>query len=110
LEAKGRHVVPGRANEVKEVMVNLLENARNAKAREVVVRVGPRRLSVADDGIGIAPDLLPRIFEPRFSATTSGSGLGLAIVRRLVNGWGAVVEVDSEVGQGTTVSVRWPEA
>jgi signal transduction histidine kinase len=109
LEAKGRQVVPGRANEVKEVMVNLLENARNAKAREVVVRVGDRSLSVADDGTGISPDLLPRIFEPRFSATTSGSGLGLAIVRRLVNGWGAVVEVESEVGRGTTVSVRWPD-
>jgi len=109
LEANGRQVVPGRANEVKEVLVNLLENARNAKAREVVVRVGERSLSVADDGTGISPDLLPRIFEPRFSATTSGSGLGLAIVRRLVNGWGAVVEVESEVGRGTTVSVRWPE-
>ena len=51
-------------------------------------------------------DLLPRIFEPRFSTTTSGSGLGLAIVRRLVEGWGGAIEVESEVGRGTRVLVR----
>jgi two-component system OmpR family sensor kinase len=94
-----------RADEVKEVVVNLLENARNAGARVVDVAVGPRRIEVADDGSGIAPELLPRIFEPRFSTTTSGSGLGLAIVRRLVESWGGRVEVESEPGRGTRVVV-----
>jgi signal transduction histidine kinase len=94
-----------RADEVKEVVVNLLENARNAGARVVDVAVGPARIEVADDGSGIPADLLPRIFEPRFSTTTSGSGLGLAIVRRLVEGWGGRIEVESEVGRGTRVAV-----
>jgi nitrogen fixation/metabolism regulation signal transduction histidine kinase len=94
-----------RADEVKEVVVNLLENARNAGARVVDVAVGPGRIEVADDGSGIAPELLPRIFEPRFSTTTSGSGLGLAIVRRLVESWGGRVEVESELGRGTRVVV-----
>ena len=48
---------------------------------------------------GIPADLLPRVFEPRFSTTTSGSGLGLAIVRRLVESWGGF-EVESETGAG----------
>jgi signal transduction histidine kinase len=65
---------------------------------------------VADDGAGIPADLLPRIFEPRFSTTTSGSGLGLAIVRRLVESWGGTVEVESEVGRGTVATVRLPGA
>ncbi len=106
-------VVPGsygaaRADEVKEVIVNLLENARNAEARVVDVSVGPKRITVADDGAGIPGDLLPRIFEPRFSTTTSGSGLGLAIVRRLVEGWGGRIEVLSEVGRGTRIDVHLP--
>jgi signal transduction histidine kinase len=54
------------------------------------------------------PELLPRIFEPRFSTTTSGSGLGLAIVKRLVEGWGGRIEVESEAGRGTTIAVRLP--
>jgi nitrogen fixation/metabolism regulation signal transduction histidine kinase len=107
VEGAGVASVPARRDEVKEVLGNLLENARNAGARRVVIRVGPASVTVVDDGSGIPAELLPRIFEPRFSTTTSGSGLGLAIVRRLVEGWGARVEVSSAPGQGTTVSIRW---
>jgi signal transduction histidine kinase len=97
-----------RLDEVKEVVVNLLENARNAGARVVEVTVGPRFIRVADDGAGIPAELLPRVFEPRFSTTTSGSGLGLAIVRRVVESWGAQIEVESGPGRGTVVTVQLP--
>ncbi|MDB4899774.1 MAG: putative two-component histidine kinase, partial [Gemmatimonadetes bacterium] len=62
-------------------------------------------IEVIDDGSGIAEDVLPRIFEPHFSTRTSGSGLGLAITRRLVESWGGSVEIESEMGTGTTVRV-----
>jgi signal transduction histidine kinase len=75
----------------------------------VDVSVGRGTIRVADNGAGIPAELLPRIFEPRFSTTTSGSGLGLAIVRRLVEGWGGTIEVESGVGQGTVATVRLPE-
>jgi signal transduction histidine kinase len=97
-----------RADEVKEVVVNLLENARNAGATVVQVTVGPGFIKVSDDGAGIATDLLPRVFEPRFSTTTSGSGLGLAIVLRLVESWGGRVEVESGSGRRTVVTVHLP--
>jgi signal transduction histidine kinase len=93
---------------VKEVMVNLLENARNAGATVVNVRVAPSQISVSDNGTGIPAELLPRVFEPRFSTRTSGAGLGLAIVRRLVESWAGRVEVDSREGEGTVVTVHLP--
>jgi two-component system nitrogen regulation sensor histidine kinase NtrY len=108
LTAEPRSFGAARLDEVKEVVVNLLENARNAGARVVEVTVGSGYIKVADDGAGIPADLLPRVFEPRFSTTTSGSGLGLAIVRRLVEGWGGRIEVESGEGRGTTVTVQIP--
>ena len=97
-----------RPDEVKQVVVNLLENARNAGAKRVEIRVAPGEIRVSDDGSGIPPDLLPRIFEPQFSTTTSGSGLGLAIVKRLVESWSGRIEVESAVGRGTTITVHLP--
>jgi len=96
-----------RKDEVKEVLVNLLENARDAHASRVTVSVadGGRTVTVADDGRGIAPEVLPRVFEPTFSTTSSGSGLGLAIARRLVESWGGTITLASELGGGTTVTL-----
>jgi two-component system nitrogen regulation sensor histidine kinase NtrY len=98
-----------RADELKEVLLNVLENARLAEARSVTAGVavenGRVSIAVKDDGQGIAADVLPRIFEPHFSTRTSGSGLGLAISRRLVEGWGGEITVESARGVGTTVTV-----
>ncbi|HUL50937.1 MAG TPA: ATP-binding protein [Gemmatimonadales bacterium] len=107
--APGARVL-ARRDEVKEVLVNLLENARNAEARRVTVQVaaGGRELSVIDDGRGIPAELLPRVFEPAFSTTSSGAGLGLAIAKRLVDGWGGTITITSSVGVGTTVRIVLP--
>jgi signal transduction histidine kinase len=97
---------------VKEVLVNLLENARNAGARRVTVRVseGGRRLAVEDDGRGIPAEALPRVFDPAFSTTSSGAGLGLAIAKRLVESWGGAITLESAPGRGTTVAITFPGA
>ena len=102
--------VVARRDEVKEVLMNLLENARNAEARHVVVRVAAdgRGVMIEDDGHGIPPDVLPRVFEPALSTTSSGSGLGLAIAKRLVESWGGTIALTSTVGQGTTVTITLP--
>ena len=95
--------------ELREVLLNLLENARLAGARTVKASVarddGRIRIAVSDDGEGIPDEVLPRVFEPHFSTRTSGSGLGLAISRQLVDGWGGAIAVESERGRGTTVVV-----
>ncbi len=100
-----------RRDEVKEVLVNLIENARDGDATEVTITVGGERprsptITVTDDGKGIPRSDLPHVFEPQFSTTTSGTGLGLAICKRLVESWGGSIELDSRVGEGTTVRIE----
>jgi signal transduction histidine kinase len=105
LEARGVVEVRARGDELKEVLVNLVENARNAGARDVMIRIATGRLEVTDDGPGISAQHLPRIFEPKFSTTTSGAGLGLSIVKRLVEGWGATIVAASVPGKGATITI-----
>jgi two-component system nitrogen regulation sensor histidine kinase NtrY len=109
-----RHAL-ARGDELREVLLNVLENARLANAREVAVAVHPGgggsasdgrvAIIVRDDGHGIPPDVLPRIFEPHFSTRTSGSGLGLAVSRRLIESWGGDIAVSSTPGEGTEVRI-----
>ncbi len=104
--------VEARRTEVKEVLVNLLENARAAMETGGTVRITAGRsgervlLAVHDDGPGIDEPLLARVFEPHFSTRSTGTGLGLAIVRRLVESWGGEVSMSSRRGEGTSVTVR----
>lgn len=105
--------VQARRDEVREVLLNLLENARDAGAKRIEVRLEDgegRHLRVRDNGRGIAENLLPHVFEPTFSTTSSGSGLGLAIAKRLVEGWGATIGIESRPGAGTTVTVTFPRS
>ena len=106
--------VVARPDELKEVLLNLLENARAAMPGGGVVRIGAVEPSdgsqrvaviVEDQGSGIPDELLPRIFEPQFSTRSTGTGLGLAIAKRLVDSWGGTVDVQSKVGRGTRVRI-----
>jgi signal transduction histidine kinase len=110
--AEPPRVALARDDELREVLLNVLENARLAGAREVRVAVaggepgdGAVHVTVQDDGAGIPPALLSRVFEPHFSTRTSGSGLGLAISRRLVEGWGGTITLQSAEGAGTEVRI-----
>lgn len=102
-----------RPDELKEVLINLLENARGAMPDGGVIHVrasgsefeSTLNVFVEDEGTGIPAELLPRVFEPQFSTRSKGAGLGLAIVQRLVDSWGGSVELTSEPGRGTTVTI-----
>jgi two-component system, NtrC family, nitrogen regulation sensor histidine kinase NtrY len=98
-----------RADEFREVVLNLLENARLADARHVrcTITVDGETVFVRvhDDGVGMAPEVMLQIFQPHFSTRTSGSGLGLAISRRLLEGWGGTITAESTPGVGSTFTI-----
>lgn len=108
--------VLGDKERLKQVMVNLIDNAikyTQPNGRVIVSSGrmdGSVRISVSDTGVGIAQDHLPRIFERFYrvdrerSREAGGTGLGLAIVKHIVEAHGSTVEVQSEVGKGSTFS------
>ena len=102
-------VAQARTDELRDVLLNVFENARLARARNVDVQLSRREnhavIEVTDDGAGIATAALPRVFEPHFSTRTTGSGLGLAISRRLLESWGGTIDLTSEEGSGARVVI-----
>jgi len=118
LTAAGPAQVTGDAARLQQVLRNLVGNAGQHTPTQTAVHVtvtttpGHVHVAVADDGPGIAPQDLPRVFE-RFwraeasrSRTYGGSGLGLAIVEAIIHAHRGDVSVESAVGVGTTVTVR----
>ena len=64
-------------------------------------------LSISDQGEGIPPDRLDKVFQPFFTTKDNGTGLGLAIVHRILEDHQAGITVDSDVGEGTTFRVSF---
>lgn len=104
-------------SELKQVLFNLIRNAIQASQVGQSVRVWVEdnthhiRIVVADDGCGITDEDLPNIFDPFFSTkgqAKEGMGLGLSVTRNLVDTMGGEIEVETEVGQGTTFAVVLP--
>ena len=97
------------------VLVNLVANARDACDGRGAITIHAAtddegvRIDVRDDGRGMPKDVQAHIFEPFFTTRTKGSGLGLATVYGLVTQRGGKVEAASEVGAGTTITVRLPQ-
>ena len=105
-------------DELNQVWTNLVHNALQAMDHKGTLTVGLRRdaddvlVSVADTGCGIPEEIRERIFDAFFTTKPAGegTGLGLDIVRKIIEKHQGRIEVDSEVGRGTTFTVRLPIA
>lgn len=109
--------------QLKQVLLNLVINAVQAMPAGGRVEIGmcarradldaavPRmRFCVRDNGPGIAPEVLPHVFEPFYTTRSDGSGLGLAVVKKIAVQHGADIQVDSVPGRGTRFELAWPVA
>jgi two-component system, sporulation sensor kinase E len=100
--------------QIKQVLVNLCKNAIQAMSRGGVLKLCTESredgvcLVVADTGGGIPQEMLSRIFEPFYTTKKKGSGLGLMIVQRIVRDHGGRIQLESNVGHGTTFRVWLP--
>ncbi len=120
-DAAGGVVLDADPAQLVQLLLNLgfnamaaIESAARGKAGRL--RLAARRdgdglvLAVEDNGEGIVPEVRARMFDLFYSNRKGGTGLGLAIVERIAGGHGASLEVDSKVGAGTTVAVRFPRS
>jgi two-component system sensor histidine kinase PilS (NtrC family) len=73
-------------------------------------KLGWVEIAVTDEGVGIPAEMRERIFDPFFTTKREGSGLGLATVHRIVEDHGGSIRLESAVGQGTSIKVRFPRA
>ena len=109
-------LIPCIAQQLNQVFLNLLVNAAQAikEKGEICIRTqsdnGYVEIQISDTGEGIPPENLPKIFDPFFTTKDvgKGTGLGLHMVYSIVKRHNGTIDVQSEVGKGTTFTVRLP--
>jgi len=102
------------AGQVKQALVNLIQNGLEALDGEGRVRVSATvedaelEIAVSDTGVGLSPERRASLFVPDLTTKAHGSGLGLVIVQRIVNDHRGTIAVESAPGRGTTFRIRLP--
>lgn len=116
IDHTGGCTVNAYAVETRQVLLNLARNACEAsiqRGSKVQITLEGRaddvRIVVADEGTGVDPAVMPRLFQFGVSSKgASGNGMGLWLVKQLVARHGGTIEVESQVGIGTRFTVTWP--
>lgn len=107
-------VILGDANQLKQVFLNIINNAMHAMGGEgalgisTSVGVDGVRIDVSDTGRGMSKDIVSRIFEPFFSTKEKGTGVGLSISYRIIQSHNGRIEVESKEGEGSKFTVVLP--
>jgi len=103
------------AAQMQQVFTNLLLNAAHAceHGGDIYCHMtrpdGRVRIIVEDTGVGIAPHVLAKVFEPFYTTKAKGTGLGLSICKRIVESHGGALKIESKVGKGTRVTIELSE-
>jgi hypothetical protein len=116
IEVEGTPRIVGDQGQLEQILLNLAANARDAMPDGGTVRLSATEedqhvvLEVADSGSGMEPDVVDRAVEPFFTSKPRGrgTGLGLSTVHGIVTQNEGTLEIDSVVGRGTRIIIRWP--
>lgn len=101
---------------IEQVLINLLKNAMEAVphdgAGEIILSINTKAnnnvsISIADNGPGIHPDIMPRIFIPFYTTKTKGTGIGLSLSRQIMKLHNGSIRVHSTPGEGSTFIMEW---
>lgn len=101
-------------NQLKQAFFNIIRNAMQAMGKGGILHVSTEATTdhvvaaFRDTGGGISEENLSKVFQPYFTTKKEGSGLGLMIVQRIVRDHGGEIEIESDVGRGTTVRILFP--
>lgn len=103
-------------SQILRMLTNLLENAKQAIPEDrhgainvsITVMGTMATIAIADNGVGIKPEIAARIFQPYFTTRSSGTGLGLAMTKKIIEFWKGEIWFESEEGKGTTFYVSLP--
>ncbi|MCS7049621.1 MAG: ATP-binding protein, partial [Verrucomicrobiae bacterium] len=101
-------------DQIKQALYNLIRNAIQAMTAGGILHVATSTTdthftyTIRDNGTGIAPENIQRIFQPYFTTKPNGTGLGLMIVQRIVREHGGQLQLDTTPGRGTTVRIHLP--
>lgn len=100
--------------QLEQVFINIIRNAQEARATHISVCASPAPrggvdFTVSDNGTGILPDVIDRIFVPFFTTKAEGSGIGLALCRQIIVMHGGNISAESEYGKGTTFRIYLPQ-
>ncbi len=113
--AKGLPRLAAQRAQLEECFLNLIKNAIEAMPNGGRLTLRSRyagnsliEVMVSDTGEGIAPDVLPKVFDAFYTTKSNGTGLGLAIVKNVVETYGGEISASSELGKGTEILVVLP--
>lgn len=101
-------------NRIKQVFTNIIMNSIQSISSRGEIRIKGAmenkfvRIEIQDNGCGIKPEVLPKIFSPFFSTKERGTGLGLALCAKIVEAHGGQIKAESTVGKGTTIIIWLP--
>lgn len=108
-------LIEGDAEQLKQVLLNLLINAIQAISIQGIVEIATSQthddfvhIRIADSGKGIKPANLNKIFDPFFTTKPAGTGLGLAVVQRIIHAHYGRIDIKSQQGSGTIVTLQLP--